>query len=128
MGSTPFVVLDVKTNEDLTRSILLQIILEEEAGGTPLFTESVLATLIRFYGNAMQNVMGTYLEKNLDSFVALQRQMNEQSKNIGPELWAQHMQTQSPVMQSMVSGYIEQSQTLLKQMQEKMFNAFGVKL
>eukprot|EP01034_Spumella_vulgaris_P041127 gene41127-50896_t len=48
------VVRDAKTGEDLTRSILLQIILEEEAGGAPMSTEAVLANIIRFYGHAMQ--------------------------------------------------------------------------
>ncbi len=68
MGAEPFVVRDAKTNEDLTRSILLQIILEEESGGVPMFSEAVLANIIRFYGHAMQGFMGTYLEKNIQSF------------------------------------------------------------
>jgi len=46
MKSEPFMVVDAKTNDDLTRSILLQIILEEEAGGAPMFTEAVLANII----------------------------------------------------------------------------------
>ena len=61
MDSEPFLVLDVKTGEDLTRSILLQIILEEEANGSPMFTASVLSSVIRFYGHAMQGMMGGYL-------------------------------------------------------------------
>ena len=48
MEHHPFVVRDAKTNEDLTRSILLQIILEEEAGGAPMFSEAALANIIRF--------------------------------------------------------------------------------
>src|SRR5678809_535721 len=63
MDSQPFVVRDAKTNEDLTRSILLQIILEEEAGGAPMFSEPALANLIRIYGHASQAFMGSYLEK-----------------------------------------------------------------
>jgi len=66
------VVEDAKSREDLTRSILLQIILEEEAGGTPLFSSEMLAQMIRFYGHAMQGMMGTYLEKTLQSFVEIQ--------------------------------------------------------
>src|SRR5690606_15765348 len=58
-----FRVVDAKSNEDLTRSILLQIILEEEAGGSPLFSAPMLAQIIRFYGHAMQGMMGAYLEK-----------------------------------------------------------------
>ena len=48
MAHEAFVVRDAKSGEDLTRSILLQIILEEEAGGAPMFTEAVLAHIIRF--------------------------------------------------------------------------------
>ena len=58
-----FKVVDAKSQEDLTRSILLQIILEEEAGGAPLFSSQMLAQIIRFYGHAMQGMMGVYLEK-----------------------------------------------------------------
>lgn len=56
-------VKDAKTGEDLTRSILLQIILEEEAAGIPMFSEAALANIIRFYGHAMQGHMGSYIEK-----------------------------------------------------------------
>ncbi|HET7773207.1 MAG TPA: polyhydroxyalkanoate synthesis repressor PhaR, partial [Burkholderiaceae bacterium] len=56
-----FSVVDAKSNEDLTRSILLQIILDEEAGGAPMFSAPVLANIIRFYGHAMQGVMGPFL-------------------------------------------------------------------
>ena len=62
MRHTPFVVRDAKTGEDLTRSLLLQIILEEEASGAPILTERVLANIIRFYGHTLQGSMGTYLE------------------------------------------------------------------
>ena len=78
MDHQPFVVRDAKTNEVLTRSILLQIILEEEAGGAPMFSEAALANIIRFYGHAMQGFMGTYLEKNVQAFTDLQSQMAEQ--------------------------------------------------
>ena len=57
-----FKVVDAKSHEDLTRSILLQIILEEESGGVPMFSSTMLAQVIRFYGHAMQSVMGSYLE------------------------------------------------------------------
>jgi polyhydroxyalkanoate synthesis repressor PhaR len=71
MGSEQFVVRDAKTNEDLTRSILLQIILEEEAHGSPMFTAPVLSNIIRFYGHAMQGMMGGYLEKNMQALMGL---------------------------------------------------------
>ncbi len=67
-----FQVVDAKSGEDLTRSILLQIILEEEAGGAPMFTSDLLAHMIRFYGNAMQGMMGKYLESNIKAFTEMQ--------------------------------------------------------
>lgn len=134
MDSALFVVRDAKTNEDLTRSILLQIILEEESGGAPMFTEAVLANIIRFYGNAMQSFMGSYLEKNVQSFMDLQVKMAEQSKGLSPEKWAQFMNAQSPMMQGMMGTYVEQSKGVFTQMQEQMqkqseqmLAAFGLK-
>ena len=59
-----FAVIDAKSKEDITRTILLQIILEEESGGIPMFTELALAQIIRLYGNTMQGFMGSFLEKN----------------------------------------------------------------
>src|SRR5476649_1867156 len=72
MDSDVFQVVDAKTNEDLTRSILLQIILEEEAGGSPMFSSEVLSQIIRYYGHAMQGMMGNYLEKNVQAFTDIQ--------------------------------------------------------
>jgi polyhydroxyalkanoate synthesis repressor PhaR len=128
------VVRDAKTGEDLTRSILLQIILEEEAGGAPMFTEAVLANIIRFYGHAMQGFMGAYLEKNVQVFTDVQAKLVEQSQNVTPEMWAQFMSLQSPMLKGMMGSYVEQSQSMLNQMQEQMqkqteqmLGAFGVK-
>jgi polyhydroxyalkanoate synthesis repressor PhaR len=117
-----FKVLDAKTEEDLTRAILLQIILEEEAGGVPLFTTQMLSQMIRFYGHSMQGVVGGMLEKNIQSFIDLQSQFAEQSKQGGatPESWAQFMNVQNPMMQQMMGSYVEQSKNLFTQMQEKM--------
>jgi polyhydroxyalkanoate synthesis repressor PhaR len=120
MTRTAFVVKDAKTQEDLTRSILLQIILEEEAGGEPMFTEDLLSNIIRFYGHAMQGVMGNYLEKNIQTFMELQAKLSEQSKGLNPELWSKFMQSQSPLMQGLMGSYVEQSKTLFSQMQEQL--------
>ena len=134
MAHTPFVVRDAKSGEDLTRSILLQIILEEEAGGAPMFTEAVLAHIIRFYGHALQGFMGTYLEKNIQAFIEIQAKLAEQSTGLSPESWAQFMSMQSPMMQGMMGNYLEQSKTMFLQMQEQMtrqteqmLGAFGIK-
>jgi polyhydroxyalkanoate synthesis repressor PhaR len=72
MSSEGFVVRDAKSGEDLTRSILLQIILEEEANGSPMFTAPVLSNIIRFYGHTMQGFMGGYLEKNMQALMDMQ--------------------------------------------------------
>lgn len=120
MDNEPFVVRDAKSNEDLTRSILLQIILEEETAGVPIFTEPVLANIIRFYGHSMQDFMGAYLEKNVQIFMDLQSKMSEQSKGLNPEVWQQFMNVQSPMMQGMMGAYLEQSRHAFTQMQDQM--------
>src|SRR5829696_7617247 len=74
-----FQVVDAKSNEDLTRQILLQIILEEESAGAPMFSSDLLSQLIRFYGNAMQGMMGGYLERNMRAFQEMQKALQEQS-------------------------------------------------
>lgn len=121
-----FKVVDAKSNEDLTRQILMQIILEEEQEGQPMFTPPVLSQIIRSYGNAMQGMMGAYLEKNVQAFVDIQNKLQEQSKafydsnKVGPEMWTQFVNMQGPMLQSMMSSYIEQSKDLFMQMQENM--------
>ena len=115
-----FVVYDAKTNDDLTRSILLQIILEEETAGVPIFSEQMLANIIRFYGHAMQDFMGSYLEKNVQIFMDLQNKMTEQTKGLNPEVWKQFTNVQSPMMQGMMGTYMEQSRSAFTQMQEQM--------
>jgi polyhydroxyalkanoate synthesis repressor PhaR len=72
MDSEAFAVVDAKSGEDITRSILLQIILEEEANGSPMFTTPVLSNIIRFYGHTMQGMMGGYLEKNIQALMDMQ--------------------------------------------------------
>ena len=113
MASEHLVVRDAKTSEDITRSILLQIILEEEAGGAPMFTESVLSNIIRFYG---------------------QSKLTEQSQGMTPEMWTQFMSAQSPMVQGLMGSYADQSRTMFTQMQEQvqkqteqMLGALGLK-
>jgi len=121
-----FEVRDAKTGDDLTRSILLQIILEEETGGMPMFNTQMLAQIIRFYGHAMQGMMGSYLEKNLQTFTDIQTKLAEQSKGLydpkvmSPELWTQFLNGQAPVMQGLMGNYLEQSKQMFVQMQEQM--------
>lgn len=126
LAGQDFVVRDAKTGEDLTRSILLQIILEEETDGVPIFSTQMLSQIIRFYGHAMQGMMGSYLEKNLQAFTDIQARLAEQSKGlydpkaINPELWTQFLNGQAPGVQGLMGNYLEQSKTLFLQMQEQM--------
>ena len=122
-----FQVIDAKSGDDLTRQILLQIILEEESGGVPMFTSDLLSQMIRSYGSAMQGFMGTYLEKNVEAFQQLQKVLQEQSQKVygdnsraSHELWSQFMNLQGPAMQSLMRAYMEQSQKMFSQFHEQM--------
>ena len=131
LANEDFVVRDAKTGEDLTRSILLQIILEAEAGGMPMFSTEVLAHIIRFYGHTMQGLMGSYLETNIQAFMDMHKRFAEQSglgaggKGFSPELWTQFVNVQAPVMQGLMSSYLDQSKNLFVQMQEQMHKQTG---
>ncbi|MCL4798224.1 MAG: polyhydroxyalkanoate synthesis repressor PhaR [Burkholderiales bacterium] len=134
-----FQVLDAKSGEDLTRQILLQIILEEESAGSPMFSHDALTQLIRFYGNAMQGIMGNYLERNIQAFMEIQKNMQEQTRSLygdsgkaNQELWSQFLTFQGPAMQSLMQTYLEQSKNMFQQMQDQlqaqtrnMFTAFS---
>lgn len=123
LDNETFKVVDAKSSEDLTRSILLQIILEEESGGMPMFSAPVLAQIIRFYGHAMQGVMGAFLEKNIQVFMDIQDRMAKQSGGLyphGPETWTQLMNMQTPALQNVMNNYIDQSRSLFMQMQDQM--------
>jgi polyhydroxyalkanoate synthesis repressor PhaR len=131
MDGAEFLVRDAKTGEDLTRSILLQIILEEETGGMPMFSAQMLAQIIRFHGHAMQGMMGSYLEKNLQTFVDMQARLAEQARGMydpaafTPETWTQFISGQAPLMQGLMGNYLEQSKNLFVQMQEQMHKQSG---
>lgn len=108
-----FVVRDAKTEENITRSILLQIILEEEAGGSPIFTETVLANIIRFYGHALQSFFGASLENSIQAFVDMQHKMMQTGAGLGVDTWQQ-------MMQEVMGKYGDQSGQLMQQMQQQM--------
>jgi polyhydroxyalkanoate synthesis repressor PhaR len=134
-----FRVVDAKSNEDLTRSILLQIILEEESGGVPMFSSTMLSQIIRFYGHAMQGMMGSFLEKNIQTFIELQQRLQDQSRALygdNPmltgEAWTQFLKMQGPTIQRLMASYLEQSASAFMDMQNQLqrqtrnlFGAFG---
>jgi polyhydroxyalkanoate synthesis repressor PhaR len=124
-----FQVVDAKTGDELTRQILLQIILEEESGSVPMFSSDLLSQMIRSYGGAMQGFMGSYLEKNVEAFQQMQKSLQDQSQRIygdnsraSQELWSQFMNLQGPAMQSLMQAYMEQSQKMFAQFQDQMQN------
>jgi polyhydroxyalkanoate synthesis repressor PhaR len=79
-----FVVYDAKTNEDITRSVLTQIIFEEESQGQSLLPIQFLRQLISFYGNSLQSFLPSYLELSLATFAQQQERMRSQFGNLGP--------------------------------------------
>lgn len=129
MQEEEFQVLDAKSGEDLTRSILLQIILEEESAGSPMFSSDILTKFIRCYGNAMQGMLGGYLERNMQLFGEIQKRMQEQSQKLygepakfNEDLWKQFLGFQAPAVQSLLSAYMDQSRNMFVQMQEQLQN------
>ena len=127
VASERFTVVDAKTNEDITRSILLQIILDLESGGVPMFSTNTLKQIIRFYGHAMQGVMGNYLEHNMQAFTEIQQQLSKQSEDLyqtqfKPEAWAELMSMQNPMMSRMMNSYVDETKDLYLNMQEQMQN------
>jgi polyhydroxyalkanoate synthesis repressor PhaR len=131
-------VVDAKTQDDITRSVLLQIILEEENGGMPMFSYEVLTQFIRFYGQAMQGMMGPFLEKNLQLFGQMQQKLQEQTRACTatrrcsiPPCGGVH-EAAGPAMQNVMSSYMEQSTGMFLEMQNRMqeqtkqlFSGFG---
>jgi len=111
-----FQVVDAKSGKDLTRAILLQIILEEESGEAPMFTSEMLAQIVRFHGAAQQTMVGAYMEENVNTFLGIQKKLQEQAQPsrgdkmaLTPDQWKQFMQLQAPAMQGMLGNFLEQS-------------------
>ena len=130
LGYKDFQVQDAKTGDDLTRSILLQIILEEESGGVPMFTEAMLANIIRYYGHAMQGLMGSYLERSIHAFHEAQKRFQAQTNTLYGEL-PKTAEAWGPQIPNAMGGYLEKGAKAVIDMQEelrtqalKMFSGF----
>ena len=89
-GGEDFIVYDAKSNEDITRSVLTQIIFEQEGiEGQSLLPTTFLRQLIRFYGDSMQAILPSYLEFSIDRFSGEQQAMREAaSRMFGPEAFS----------------------------------------
>lgn len=82
MDKIDFVVIDKKSQEDITRSILLQVIAEQEHAGEPLMSQDFLSQVIRSYGGTMQCLVGSYLEQSLKLLSGQQQQMREHMRGV----------------------------------------------
>lgn len=82
MDNVEFQVVDAKTGEPITRNILLQIIAEQEDEGAPIFSTDMLTKIIRFYGDNLQNVMSSYLEKSMEMFMEQQHILRDQMTDL----------------------------------------------
>jgi polyhydroxyalkanoate synthesis repressor PhaR len=118
LNSVALRVVDATSGADLTRAILLQIILEEESGADPMFSSEMLAQIVRFHGAAEQTMVGAYLEENVKTFLRIQSKLQDPATpnhgdtvKLTPELWRQLMQLQAPDMQAMLGSFLEQGAT-----------------
>jgi polyhydroxyalkanoate synthesis repressor PhaR len=107
MDHVIFKIHDAKTGQDITRSILLQIILEQEEEGEPIFSSEVLAQLIRFYGDTLQGIVANYFERSLVLFAKQQQDLQEKMYN--------------PL--SFMTDIADQNINLWKDMQDSFFRA-----
>ncbi len=121
-------VVDVKTNEDVTRSVLLQIILEEEVNGMPMFSNDFLFQIIRFYGKSFQPSLSPFLEQGIDLFKKMQKQFYGQIQYAygkdhlpsGVELWREFMTQQGPQLEDMIKDYVENNTNAFLKVQEQL--------
>jgi polyhydroxyalkanoate synthesis repressor PhaR len=108
-----FVVVDKKSGKDITRSIMLQVISEQEQSGEPIMSRDFLSQIIRSYGSAMQGMVGGYLEQSLRLFMSQQQHLRERLKDVvGVD----------PV--GMVAGIAHKNYQRWKALQDEIFRSF----
>jgi polyhydroxyalkanoate synthesis repressor PhaR len=106
-------VVEDKSNEDITRLILLQVIADQEQFGRPILSTPLLESLIRFYGNALQGFLSTYLEKSVETFMRQQeivqsqmtRMMSNTPLNTMSELARQNLEMWTKMQESMLAAF-----------------------
>lgn len=111
LAGVNFIVKDVKSDEDLTRNILLQIIAEQEHGGEPFFSTELLSQIIRSYGDSVQSLAGDYIQKSMQLFVEQQQQI-------------QDAMSSNPL--STMTEMTERNFRLWREMQDEFFKAAGL--
>lgn len=112
LAGIDFCVKDVKTDEDLTRNILLQIISEQEHDGEPFFSTELLTQIIRSYGDSLQSIAGEYIQKSMQLFVEQQKQL-------------QDAMSSNPL--TAMSELTERNLKIWQEMQDDFFKAAGLK-
>ena len=111
-----FEVRDARTGEDLTRCVLLQIIAEHEQDGEPILSTELLSHIIRFYGDALQGFMGSYLERSVHLFLEQQQQLRQDVDGLpGQTPW------------TMLNQLTERNLDLWKEYQQNLAGGFGHK-
>jgi polyhydroxyalkanoate synthesis repressor PhaR len=110
-----FMVIDSNTKKDITRNILLQIITEQESRGTPIFSAEILSKMIRFYGNSMQDIFSSYLEKSLSLFIEQQTHLQKQ---------LQEVMSSSPV--GTMADLTKKNLDIWREMQESYLKTYGL--
>lgn len=111
-----FVVVEKKTGKDITRSIMLQVISEQEQSGEPIMSRDFLSQIIRSYGSAMQGMVGGYLDQSLRLFMGQQQQLRDRVKEVvGVD----------PV--GMVAGIAQKNYQRWKALQEEIFRTFALR-
>lgn len=121
-------VIDVKTEQDVTRSVLLQIILAEEINGVPMFSNSFLFQIVRFYGKTLQPSVSPFLEHGVELFKKMQKQFYEQIKDScgkeklfsGVDLWNEFLQQQNPQLEKIIKDYVEKNTNTFLEVQERL--------
>jgi polyhydroxyalkanoate synthesis repressor PhaR len=112
LNGVDFIVKDVKSEEDLTRNILLQIISEQEHGGEPFFSTELLTQIIRSYGDSLQSIAGNYIERSMQLFVEQQKQFQEALSS-------------NPL--TAMSDLTDKNLKMWQEMQDNFFKAAGLK-
>jgi polyhydroxyalkanoate synthesis repressor PhaR len=112
-GGVRFRVVDAQGGEDITRSILLQIIVEQEEKGQPVLSTRLLEQIILYYGDTLQSFVGTYLEKSMDAFMRQQQVLQDQMESM-------LRMAPSSVLKEMADRNLE----LWKSMQESLMKAY----
>ena len=111
-------VVEDKTNEDITRLILLQVIAEQEQFGKPILSSQLLESIIRFYGGPMQEYMTRYLETSVEAFMRQQEALQKQISQV--------LSSAPPPMNAM-ADLARQNMELWSRMQESMLGMFSAR-